>query len=88
MITAKSDQELMEIMLALIADSAYAKPISYLNKHGKRKSIVELAFDMTLAEEQEFVPLVSSPSYNVPYYILFTNKTNLIGYIPMADVEH
>lgn len=88
MLPCKDDNEMLEIMLAIIADSAYPKIVNFLRKNGKKKDIIEMAWDLTLAEETGFVPVASYTSFNVPYEILFGKATGITAYVPLHSIEH
>lgn len=84
-----SDQEMYEIMLAIIACSPYAKVIDRKTRKGEDQDLIALAWQMSLAEEQGFEPITSHESENISFSILFSKKSPFTGYIPIYSIsEH
>lgn len=76
-----SDQELFEIFIASVANSAYPKLIFSLSVDGTPKTPGELAWEQTIAEEQGFVPLTAYRSKSQNGWVFFSAKTGLVGFV-------
>ena len=84
----QSEQELFEVYLALMTNSAYAKAIFSIDSFGKDKTASSLAWEASIAEEQGFVPIFAMFSKKLPYFISFSSETMLTGYYNQSPLEH
>lgn len=83
-----SDDEFFEIFLAILTDNPYPKMITTLDIHGKPLDAVKTAWAATIAEEQGFNPIIANLADNIPYMVMFSPKTQLVGYLSISPQVH
>jgi hypothetical protein len=74
------DEDFREQFLILLTESPYPKLISSMKKDGTKLDINTVAWSMTIAEENNFVPVLVTIGALPTYFIGFCKNTRLTGY--------
>ncbi len=81
----ESEQEFFEVYLATISNSAYPKAIFSIDDFGRQKTLPEINWEISIAEEQGFTPVIAMWANKMPYFILFSPHTGMTGYFTRSD---
>jgi hypothetical protein len=76
----ETQQEYFEIYMSLLTDNAYTSAIFSIDDFGRLKTMAELAWEASIAEDQGFLPVYAMWNDKNPYFIMFSPKTGLTGY--------
>lgn len=80
-IEVKTDDEFLDMFLTMVANHAYPKLVPTINKHGEPLDSFKISWDASIAQEQGFYPLISSPAHGVNYFVFFCKETLTTGYL-------
>lgn len=85
--TDETDQAFFDVYLAMITNNAYSRPIFTMDEQGKFKSESTIAWEVSIAEDQGFKPvIVNYSSYN-GHFIIFSESTGFTGYFNNYNLE-
>lgn len=83
----ESDQQFFDIYLATITNNAYSKPIFVIDDFGRSKTESTIAWEMSIAEDQGFTPVLVYFSRHTNHFIIFSNSTGFTGYFNNYNLE-
>lgn len=88
MFEVDDDSLFLDEFLALISEHDNPKLISAIDSHGQPLDHFKVLWAASLAEEVGQSPMISVPSKDVTYFIFFSHKTKLTGYLSFYPINH
>jgi hypothetical protein len=82
------EDDLLEYLLATVAGNDNPKLVPTIDAHGQPLDAFKIAWNASIAEEQGYEPLISSPAGGVNYFIFYSPKTKLMGYLSFYPINH
>lgn len=80
-VEVRTDDEFMDLYMTYLNDHPNTKMISSIDAHGTPIGRIKTAWHATLAEEQGYDPVIAVVAQDVPYFIMFSKRTKLTGYL-------
>jgi len=85
-VESKTDDDFLDYFMAVVADHAYPKLISYVDTSGQQLDLFKVSWDASIAAEQGFYPLITCPLSSIPYFSFVSKSTGLTGYLSFKPI--
>ena len=82
------DDEFHDVFLCMVAESGNPKLVPTFDEHAQGLTAFQIAWSVSVAEEQGFQPLISTPAHGVNYFIFYGLKSGLVGYLGFTPRNH
>lgn len=87
-IESPDEEDFTGFFLTVISDHAMPRLIATITNEGNSLDLFSVSWSAGLAEEAGEYPLISSPAFELPYFIFYARSTGLTGYMCFKPINH